>query len=49
MPEVDVTSMVKGYVGFELIASTTKHYAGGQTGNTGSIGQLPGSRFACPH
>lgn len=40
MPEVDVTYMATGHVGFELIASTTKHRASGRTGTTGSIGRL---------
>ena len=40
MPEVDVTWMATDHVGFELIASTTKHTASGVTGTTGSIGKL---------
>lgn len=40
MPEVDVTYMATDHVGFELIASTTKHNASGRTGTTGSIGKL---------
>lgn len=40
MPEVDVTYMATDAIGFELIASTTKHDASGKTGTTGSIGKL---------
>lgn len=40
MPEVDATYMATDHVGFELIASTTKHHANGRTGTTGSIGRL---------
>ena len=40
MPEVDVTYMATDNIGFELIASTTKHTASGTTGTTGSIGKL---------
>jgi len=40
MPEVDVTYMATKNIGFELIASTTKHTASGKTGTTGSIGDL---------
>jgi outer membrane protein len=40
MPEVDVTYMATKNIGFELIASTTKHRASGRTGTTGSIGRL---------
>lgn len=40
MPEVDVTYMATDNIGFELIASTTKHKASGQTGTTGSLGKL---------
>ena len=40
MPEVDVTYMATDNIGFELIASTTKHRASGRTGTTGSIGRL---------
>ena len=40
MPEVDVTYMATDNVGFELIASTTKHTASGTSGTTGSIGKL---------
>ncbi|MBO9713295.1 OmpW family outer membrane protein [Sphingomonas sp.] len=40
MPEVDVTYMATDHIGFELIASTTKHKASGETGTTGSIGRL---------
>ncbi|NYD89030.1 OmpW/AlkL family protein [Sphingomonas melonis] len=40
MPEVDVTYMASDNIGFELIASTTKHRANGITGTTGSIGRL---------
>ncbi|SEM50413.1 outer membrane protein [Sphingomonas gellani] len=40
MPEVDVTYMATDNIGFELIASTTKHKASGRTGTTGSIGKL---------
>ncbi len=40
MPEVDITYMATDHIGFELIASTTKHHADGRTGTTGSIGKL---------
>lgn len=40
MPEIDVTYMATDAIGFELIASTTKHDASGQSGTTGSIGKL---------
>lgn len=40
MPEVDATYMASDHIGFELIASTTKHHADGRTGTTGSIGRL---------
>ena len=40
MPELDVTYMATDNIGFELIASTTKHSASGQSGTTGSIGKL---------
>ncbi|CAN5223525.1 outer membrane beta-barrel protein [soil metagenome] len=40
MPEIDGTYMATDNIGFELIASTTKHHANGQTGTTGSIGKL---------
>ncbi|MGF7148024.1 outer membrane protein [Sphingomonas zeicaulis] len=40
MPEVDITWMATDWIGFELIASTTKHSASGRTGTTGSIGKL---------
>ncbi|TKW70068.1 MAG: OmpW family protein [Staphylococcus hominis] len=40
MPEVDITYMATDHIGFELIASTTKHTASGVTGTTGSIGKL---------
>ncbi|WP_267395121.1 MULTISPECIES: OmpW family outer membrane protein [unclassified Sphingomonas] len=40
MPEVDATYMATNNVGFELIASTTKHSASGITGTTGGIGKL---------
>lgn len=40
MPEVDITWMATDSIGFELIASTTKHSASGRTGTTGSIGKL---------
>jgi len=40
MPEVDATYMATNHLGFELIASTTKHHADGRTGTTGSIGRL---------
>ncbi|WP_084717648.1 OmpW/AlkL family protein [Sphingomonas sanxanigenens] len=40
MPEVDITWMATDAIGFELIASTTKHSASGRTGTTGSIGKL---------
>ena len=40
MPEVDATYMATDHVGFELIASTTKHSVSGVRGTTGSIGKL---------
>lgn len=40
MPEIDFTYMATDHIGFELIASTTKHKASGRTGTTGSIGKL---------
>lgn len=40
MPEIDATYMATDHLGFELIASTTKHHADGRTGTTGSIGRL---------
>lgn len=40
MPEVDFTYMATDAIGFELIASTTKHHASGTSGTTGSIGRL---------
>jgi len=40
MPEVDATYMATDAIGFELIASTTKHDASGKTGTTGGIGKL---------
>ncbi len=40
MPEVDATYMATDHVGFELIASTTKHQVSGVRGTTGSIGKL---------
>ena len=40
MPEVDATYMATNNIGFELIASTTKHHADGISGTTGSIGRL---------
>lgn len=40
MPEVDVTYMATDTIGFELIASTTKHSASGRSGTTGGIGKL---------
>ena len=40
MPEVDVTWMASDNIGFELIASTTKHSASGTSGTTGGIGKL---------
>lgn len=40
MPEVDLTWMATDRIGFELIASTTKHSASGISGTTGSIGKL---------
>ena len=43
MPEIDVTYMATDAIGFELIASTTKHDAKGRTGTTGSIGKLAGT------
>ena len=43
MPEVDVTWMATDHIGFELIASTTKHRVSGTSGTTGSIGRLASS------
>ncbi|MEP9400558.1 OmpW/AlkL family protein [Sphingomonas silueang] len=40
MPEVDVTYMATDHIGFELIASTTRHTARGTSGTTGGIGKL---------
>lgn len=40
MPEVDATYMATDTIGFELIASTTKHKISGTSGTTGSIGKL---------
>ncbi|KKI19574.1 OmpW/AlkL family protein [Sphingomonas sp. Ag1] len=40
MPELDLTYMATDNIGFELIASTTKHHADGRTGTTGGIGRL---------
>ncbi len=40
MPELDVTYMATDHIGFELIASTTRHHADGGTGTTGAIGKL---------
>lgn len=40
MPEIDVTYMATNNLGFELIASSTKHEASGVSGTTGSIGKL---------
>ncbi len=40
MPEVDATYMATDHLGFELIASTTKHSAKGTSGTTGGIGTL---------
>ncbi len=40
MPEIDLTYMATDNIGFELIASTTKHHADGRTGTTGGIGRL---------
>ena len=40
MPELDLTYMATDNIGFELIASTTKHHADGRSGTTGSIGRL---------
>lgn len=40
MPELDLTYMATDHIGFELIASTTKHSASGHSGTTGSIGKL---------
>lgn len=40
MPEVDATYMATDHIGFELIASTTKHSVSGVSGTTGSIGKL---------
>lgn len=47
MPEIDATYMVTDNIGFELIASTTKHDFAGVTGTTGSIGKL-GSTWVLP-
>ncbi len=47
MPEIDATYMVTDNIGFELIASTTKHSFGGTSGTTGSIGKL-GSTWVLP-
>ncbi|WP_294232759.1 OmpW family outer membrane protein [uncultured Sphingomonas sp.] len=40
MPEVDATYMATNHLGFELIASTTRHSISGVRGTTGSIGKL---------
>ena len=40
VPEIDFTYMLTDYIGFELIAATSKHRISGKTGTTGSIGQL---------
>ncbi|MET4898376.1 OmpW family outer membrane protein [Sphingomonadaceae bacterium jetA1] len=40
MPEIDATYMATNHIGFELIASTTRHTAKGMSGTTGSIGKL---------
>lgn len=40
MPEVDATYMATNHLGFELIASTTRHSMSGVRGTTGSIGKL---------
>lgn len=40
MPEVDVTYMATDRIGFELIASTTKHSAFGREGVTEGIGKV---------
>ena len=40
MPELDLTYMATDHIGFELIASTTRHSASGRSGTTGSIGKL---------
>ncbi|MGN6374583.1 MAG: OmpW/AlkL family protein [Sphingomonas sp.] len=40
MPEVDATYMATDAIGFELIASTTKHKVSGTSGTTGGIGKL---------
>ncbi len=47
MPEIDATYMVTDNIGFELIASTTKHNFSGVSGTTGSIGKL-GSTWVLP-
>ncbi|MFD1787549.1 OmpW family protein [Sphingomonas floccifaciens] len=47
MPEVDVTYMATDVIGFELIASTTRHHARGTSGTTGGIGRLA-STWALP-
>lgn len=47
MPEIDATYMVTDNIGFELIASTTKHDFSGVSGTTGSIGRL-GSTWVLP-
>ena len=43
MPEVDFTYMATDHIGFELIASTTKHRVSGTSGTTGAIGRLASS------
>jgi outer membrane protein len=43
VPEVDFTYMLTDYLGFELIAATTKHHVSGKTGTTGGIGTLASS------
>ncbi|WP_343526990.1 OmpW family outer membrane protein [Sphingomonas sp.] len=40
MPEVDATYMATDHIGFELIASTTRHSVSGVRGTTGGIGDL---------
>ncbi|MFW2851666.1 OmpW/AlkL family protein [Sphingomonas sp. TX0543] len=43
MPEIDLTYMATDHIGFELIASTTKHNVSGTGGATGAIGKLASS------
>ncbi|MFN3677800.1 MAG: OmpW/AlkL family protein [Sphingomonas pseudosanguinis] len=48
MPEVDATYMAANHLGFELIASTTKHSISGVRGTTGSLGKLASIRVLPP-